>query len=141
MDLLVVDWDYFFPTPTAGGPLGDHPELYAWPVREDAVHVEAIWLKRLRAFEDAGVTLPRCQRYEGFWNRFTIAPDATVFYVDSNAWASQVFPSDLRWADMGEGPIARAGASSRPGLIMALKPVGPLTPVSLRGDVRATGRS
>jgi hypothetical protein len=100
MDLLVVDWDFFFPSPTAGGPLGDHPELFAWPVAEDAMHVEAIWLKRLRAFEAAGVQLPRCEGYEGFWDRFTIAAGAKVFYADSNAWASQVFPSNLG----GAGP-------------------------------------
>jgi hypothetical protein len=103
MNLLVIDWDYFFPTPMAGAPLGDHPELYAWPVVEDAVHVEAIWLRRVRAFIKAGVALPRCQGFSGFWSRFDIAPDATLFYADSNAWASQVFPSNAG----GEGPWER----------------------------------
>ncbi|MFD5000777.1 hypothetical protein [Streptomyces buecherae] len=100
MDLLVVDWDFFFPTPAAGGPLGDHPELFAWPVTEDPVHVEAIWLKRLRAFVAAGVKLPWCVGYEGFWGRFNISVGAKVFYADSNAWASQIFPSNLG----GSGP-------------------------------------
>lgn len=95
MHLLVVDWDFFFPTPTAGAPLGDHPELYAWPVAEDATHVEAMWLKRLRDFERADVDLPRCRGYKGFWDRFTIAPGAPVYYADSNAWAAQIFPSNL----------------------------------------------
>ncbi|QUI30716.1 hypothetical protein H9W91_07470 [Streptomyces alfalfae] len=96
----MVDWDFFFPTPTAGAPLGEHPELYAWPVTEDALHVEAIWLRRVRAFIKAGVALPLCQGFLGFWNRFTIAPNATLFYADSNAWACQVFPSNLG----GSGP-------------------------------------
>jgi len=98
--LLVVDWDFFFATPTAGAPLGSRPDLYAWPVAEDAVHVEAIWLKRARTFIKAGVPLPLCKGYEGFWDRFKIASDATLFYADSNAWAGQLFPSNVG----GEGP-------------------------------------
>ncbi|MFF0481070.1 hypothetical protein [Streptomyces sp. NPDC004435] len=100
MNFLVVDWDFFFPTPTAGGPVGDHASLYAWPVAEDATHVEAIWLRRIRAFRATGVPLPRVSGFEGFWDRFRIAPDATVFYADSNAWASQIFPTNLG----AEGP-------------------------------------
>ncbi|MFE6400404.1 hypothetical protein [Streptomyces alboflavus] len=100
MHLLVVDWDFFFPTPAAGAPLGDHPELYAWPVAEDADHVDVIWLQRLRDFQKAGVELPRCHGYQDFWSRFRIAPEAPVWYADSNAWASQVFPSNLG----GDGP-------------------------------------
>ncbi|WP_374982794.1 hypothetical protein [Streptomyces fradiae] len=35
LNLLDVDWDYFFPTPLAGAPRGEHDELYAWPAAED----------------------------------------------------------------------------------------------------------
>ncbi|MEU7050520.1 hypothetical protein [Streptomyces eurythermus] len=100
MHLLVVDWDFFFPTPTAGAPLGEHPELYAWPVAEDAVHVEAIWLRRARAFVKAGVAAPYCENFRGFWSRFSMTPDAPLFVADSNAWAGQLFPSNLG----GDGP-------------------------------------
>ncbi|MFI9206166.1 hypothetical protein [Streptomyces sp. NPDC053048] len=99
-NLLAVDWDYFFPTPTAGAPLGGHPELYAWPVAEDAIHVEAMWLRRVKDFVDRGLPLPRCSGFEGFWDRFNIAPGAMVVYADSNAWAGQLFPSTFG----GEGP-------------------------------------
>ncbi|QCX77279.1 hypothetical protein C9F11_18135 [Streptomyces sp. YIM 121038] len=102
MHLLCVDWDFFFPTPTAGAALSEHSRLYAWPIAEDVHHVEVIWLQRIRRFHEAGVQLPRCHGYEGFWNRFTIAPAAPVWYADSNAWAAQVFPSDIG----GEGSWA-----------------------------------
>ncbi|MEV5883058.1 hypothetical protein AB0L74_10125 [Streptomyces sp. NPDC052020] len=59
------------------------------------MHVEAIWLRRVRAFMKAGVPLPHCKGYFGFWDRFKISPDATLFYADSNAWAGQLFPSNL----------------------------------------------
>ncbi|WTO36999.1 hypothetical protein OG399_22710 [Streptomyces achromogenes] len=100
MHLLVVDWDYFFPTPTAGAPVGADAHLYAWPAAEDAVHVEMIWLRRVRAFLEAGVPLPYCEGFFGFWDRFGFSPDATLFYADSNAWAGQLFPSNLG----GTGP-------------------------------------
>ncbi|MFI1867453.1 hypothetical protein [Streptomyces jumonjinensis] len=95
MHLLCVDWDYFFPTPSAGAPLGEHADLYAWPVAEDAMHVEAIWLWRVERFVRSGAALPRCEGYETFWDRFRITPDATIVYSDSNSWAGQYFPSDL----------------------------------------------
>ncbi|MFG2113226.1 hypothetical protein ACGFRB_11420 [Streptomyces sp. NPDC048718] len=100
MHLLVVDWDFFFPTPTAGGPLDAHADLYAWPTAETHTYVEVIWLRRVRAFLAAGVPLPFCQGFDGFWDRFTLAPHAKVFYADSNAWAGQLFPSNLG----GTGP-------------------------------------
>ncbi|MFE2042676.1 hypothetical protein ACFXAZ_17450 [Streptomyces sp. NPDC059477] len=95
MHLLVADWDFFFPTPVAGAPLGEHPELYAWPASEDALHVEAIWLRRARAFRRAGVAVPYCRTFLGFWDRFTFASEACLFYADSNAWAGHLFPSNL----------------------------------------------
>ncbi|GGV43813.1 hypothetical protein GCM10010245_68720 [Streptomyces spectabilis] len=49
----------------------------------------------LSRFHEAGVELPRCHGYEDFWDRFTLAPAATVWYADSNAWAAHVFPSDI----------------------------------------------
>lgn len=102
LNLLVVDWDYFFPTPLAGAPRGEHDALYAWPAAEDPVFVEAVWLRRLRRFREAGVPLPRCRGYEAFWSRFTIERGAKVFYADSNAWAGQLFPSNIG----GSGPWA-----------------------------------
>ncbi|GAA2116640.1 hypothetical protein [Streptomyces synnematoformans] len=100
MDLLVVDWDYFFPTPTAGAPLGSHDELFAWPAAEDPMFVEAIWLNRVRPFIERGLPLPGCEGWKGFWDRFSFSPHAWLLYADSNAWAGQLFPSDVG----GEGP-------------------------------------
>jgi hypothetical protein len=100
MHFLVVDWDFFFPTPTAGAPVGSDAQLYAWPIAEDPTHVEAIWLRRVRAFQAARTPLPYCKGYFHFWDRFKIGPNAPLFYADSNAWAGQVFPSNIG----GEGP-------------------------------------
>ncbi|MFF5471912.1 hypothetical protein [Streptomyces achromogenes] len=85
---------------TAGAPLGPDPELYAWPVAEDPTHVEAIWLRRLRAFQVVGVPLPYCRGFLRFWGRFGFSAEAALFYADSNAWAGQIFPSNLG----GAGP-------------------------------------
>ncbi|QKW07572.1 hypothetical protein HUT18_15485 [Streptomyces sp. NA04227] len=96
MHLLVVDWDYFFPTPDAGGPPGDHPELYGWPVAgEDEFHTEVIWEKRATGFTEAAAELPGVQGTEGFWDRFTFTDRSVLVFADSNAWAGQLWPSIL----------------------------------------------
>lgn len=95
MHLLVVDWDFFFPTPASGGPRGPHDELYAWHVTEDEFHTETVWEARLRDFRAAGVELPQVEGWEDFWDRFTLTEKAMVVYADSNAWAAHLWPSNL----------------------------------------------
>lgn len=99
MHLLCVDWDFFFPSPAAGGPRSQYDHLYAWPVAEDSHHTEVVWEDRLRALDAAGLPLPRCTGYEGFWERFTFSPRAILIYADSNAWAAHLWPSDLASTD------------------------------------------
>ncbi|MER6196778.1 hypothetical protein ABT234_05275 [Streptomyces sp. NPDC001586] len=95
MHMLAVDWDFFFPTPDAGGPAGDHPELYGWPVAEDEHHTEVVWEARAKTFLAAGVELPQVQGWRGFWDRFTFTERAVLIYADSNAWAGQLWPSTV----------------------------------------------
>jgi hypothetical protein len=135
MHLLVVDWDYFFPTPTAGAPVAEDAHLYAWPVAEDAVHVEMIWLRRVRAFLKAGVSVPYCEGFLDFWDRFGFSSDGTLFYADSNAWAGQLFPSNLGgtgpWESVylfdAQGPNLRRELAARP-LLARIEGVRPLPP-------------
>ncbi|MFJ4701921.1 hypothetical protein ACIP5N_27550 [Streptomyces sp. NPDC088768] len=95
MHLLAVDWDYFFPTPDAGGPDYGHPELFGWPVAEDMHHTEVVWEERAARFRAAGVELPNVSGWHGFWDRFAFAEGAVLIYADSNAWAGQLWPSNI----------------------------------------------
>ncbi|MEU9457568.1 hypothetical protein ACUN29_18885 [Streptomyces sp. WC2508] len=95
MNLLVVDWDFFFPTPASGGPRGPHDELFNWLVADDEFHTETVWEARLRDFRSAGIDLPQVEGWQGFWDRFAFAPGASLAYADSNAWAAHLWPSDL----------------------------------------------
>ncbi|MHC0429258.1 hypothetical protein ACX6XY_03590 [Streptomyces sp. O3] len=95
MHLLAIDWDFFFPTPDAGAPKGNHPELYGWPVAEDEHHTEVVWLERAERFKAAGVPLPTVSGWQGFWDRFTFTERAPLIYADSNAWAGQLWPSNV----------------------------------------------
>ncbi|KUL44744.1 hypothetical protein ADL22_12430 [Streptomyces sp. NRRL F-4489] len=95
MHLLVVDWDFFFPNPDAGAPMGSHPELYGWPVAEDEHHTEVVWVERAKRFSEAGVPLPTASGWGGFWGRFWFTDGAPLIYADSNAWAGHLWPSDV----------------------------------------------
>ncbi|GAA2252779.1 hypothetical protein GCM10010232_46540 [Streptomyces amakusaensis] len=99
MHLLVVDWDYFFPTPAAGGPQGPHDDLFKWAVAEDEFHTETIWEARHRDFTAAGVELPQVTGWRGFWRRFRFSAGTVLVYADSNAWAGLLWPSDLGRAE------------------------------------------
>ncbi|MGP2440941.1 hypothetical protein [Streptomyces sp. JW3] len=94
-NLLVIDWDFFFPTPAAGGPRSVHDHLLTWPVVEDEFHTEPIWEARYRDFHKAGIELPRVQGWSGFWNRFVFSAGAHMLYGDSNVWAGLLWPSDI----------------------------------------------
>nr|WP_071676983.1 hypothetical protein [Thermus brockianus] len=85
MRLLVVDFDYFFPVPQDPG----HPEahLYAWGHFETPYYLQDVWEARAWAFLLRGLPLPQAQGWEGFWERFRFAPEAQLFYADSNALA------------------------------------------------------
>ncbi len=85
MRLLVVDFDYFFPVPQ--DPALPLASLYSWAHFETPYYLGEAWEERALAFLLRGLPLPQAQGWEGFWERFTFAPDAQLYYADSNALA------------------------------------------------------
>lgn len=83
MNLLVVDWDYFFPEAGPGNP---HWLLYDWGHNENSsLYYGFLWVVRAAGFDRAGVPRPVTSGEEvGFWSRFNIARTATLFYAESN---------------------------------------------------------
>lgn len=93
-NLLVVDWDYFFPE------LTQDPKvwmLYDWGHAEtSSIYFGPIWVIRAAAFDEAGVPRPRMNdEWTDFWGRFDIDPEATLYYTDSNVGA---FSPEVRHA-------------------------------------------
>lgn len=87
MKLLVVDFDFFFPTPE--GTAGANWQLFDWGHMESPYFIEGpIWISRAAAFSMAGVELPSLSReLKYFWDRVKFNPGAELFYADSNACA------------------------------------------------------
>ncbi|MCX9190083.1 hypothetical protein C3Y87_01375 [Carbonactinospora thermoautotrophica] len=84
MNLLVVDWDYFFPfeQDEAG------PALYDWGHFETPYHLEEVWRDRALDFLLCDRPLPGTTgRERRFWSRFRLTPGAVLYYADSNALA------------------------------------------------------
>jgi len=82
MNLLVIDWDYFFPSP------GDDP-LFDWGHSESSeIYHDVIWTARAAGLQSAGRALPMTTGQEHtFWQRFRISRSATVYIADSNVQA------------------------------------------------------
>ena len=84
-NLLVVDYDYFFPEPEWDDPQG---MLYDWGHKEAPFFIEGIWGGRAEGFLMNNLPLPDLTGEElTFWDRFTITPDAKLWYADSNSCA------------------------------------------------------
>jgi hypothetical protein len=85
-NLLVVDWDYFFPVKH---PNEDPDFLYDWSHSESLPFFrEAVWQIRAATFDRAGVPRPVMNKdWIDFWDRFDISDDATLYYGDSNVLA------------------------------------------------------
>ncbi|RTG92017.1 hypothetical protein [Thermus scotoductus] len=90
MRLLVVDFDYFFPVPQ--DPQDPLAFLYSWAHFETPYYLGEVWEERALAFLLRGLPLPQARGWEGFWERFAFAPEARLYYADSNALA---FHSDV----------------------------------------------
>jgi len=89
INLLVIDWDFFFPT-VEHPSQGEDWQLYDW------VHSEArspqllaeIWRNRASDFFRAGRDLPGLSgQQRNFWDRFTFTDDAVAYLADSNRYA------------------------------------------------------
>lgn len=92
--LLVVDFDYFFPTPTMAADSTDL-DLYHWDSRESPFHIGAAWYFRAAGFLARGRPLPRCNEdYARFWQRFDLSKAAEpIIAADSNGYAGCTWPS------------------------------------------------
>lgn len=83
--LLTVDWDFFFPTP--------HPDseeamwMYDWAQQESRLLIEYIWPTRAAGFLSNDMELPGVEGYDGWWDQFTIAEDATLYIGESHLFA------------------------------------------------------
>lgn len=105
LNLLVIDWDFFFPNPFEQGDTSD-PEilLYDWGHGEAPWFIEHSWDDRAFGFLRNGRPLPFCKGYEGFWDRFNLGDDSLLLVGDSNLHAGLVFPSTL---GIGDGELNR----------------------------------
>lgn len=93
MNLLVVDFDYFFhkiERPQDSRFPGEW-SLYDWGhSEEDHIFYETIWPTRAANFLMNGQPLPEVdrERMRAFWGRFKFAPHAQLLYADSNMYAA-----------------------------------------------------
>src|SRR5574340_1024527 len=86
MNLLSVDWDFFFPEPSPDD--GRNVELFDWGHKENSFFIDALWTFRAGAFLRAGLELPGLSgEQEDFWERFRFAPDAELFWAESHSAA------------------------------------------------------
>lgn len=84
INLLVVDFDSFFPTFGAGL----SPALYDWSHKEAPFFMIDIWEQRAANFFLAGDPLPELDGSQrDFWRRFNFARDARLYVADSNSRA------------------------------------------------------
>lgn len=88
-NLLVVDWDYFFPTPE-GDPDAtlEQAFMYDWGHSEKTIG-DWIWSVRAAGFDKAGWPRPGMNdEWKTFWDRFDFDEDAILYYANSNALAA-----------------------------------------------------
>lgn len=84
MNLLSVDWDFFFPYPEH-----DPHGYYDWGHQESPFFINDVWTIRAAAFLDRGQDLPVVdQSWKHFWHEFRFTAEATLTYGESHAWAA-----------------------------------------------------
>ncbi|MFI9202643.1 hypothetical protein [Streptomyces sp. NPDC053048] len=99
LNLLVVDWDFFFPNPSYGARIGEDVLLYDWTHAETQFHTgELIWGTRANGFLRNDLPLPKCRDYENFWSRFNFDEEgAPLLFGDSNLHAAFIRPATFGW--------------------------------------------
>lgn len=101
-NLLVVDWDYFFPNPLEGGfnLTGQDLYLYDWGHREAPFFIDMIWGSRATGFLANDLPLPEVtDDWKTFPERFKLTDDATIFYADSNMHSGLIGTPDGGYFD------------------------------------------
>lgn len=90
-NLLVVDWDYFFPIVERpqDSTYPDEWQFYDWGHSETPFHIDGpLWAIRADGFIANGKELPRTNGEElAFWDRFQFTNDATLWVAESNTSA------------------------------------------------------
>jgi len=94
-NLLVVDWDYFFPSPEGKpNPTTEEFFLYDWG-HSEAWHPAlgaALWVNRANVFDMNNLPRPVMNdEWREFWDRFDIDEDAVLYFADSNSQAYHHF--------------------------------------------------
>jgi len=86
INLLSIDWDYFFPEQSHNPALMG---LYDWGHRDSGkFFLEDVWVHRAMQFFAAGMELPTTSGEEtSFWSRFKFSPDAKLYFADSHVHA------------------------------------------------------
>lgn len=80
MNLLTVDFDYFFPMPAPDD--YDNWQLYDWGQKEASFFIGPIWTIRASGFLRAGMELPTVNdEWRTFSERFTFSDEFTTLYV------------------------------------------------------------
>lgn len=85
MNLLSVDWDYFFPNPNDTDPIGEEWPLYDWGSVESLPYITMLWEGRATAFVRNGLELPMAQGWEQFWNRFRFRRGTKLYVSESHS--------------------------------------------------------
>jgi hypothetical protein len=97
INMLVVDFDYFFPIDQA----------WEWSHFESPVMIEGpLWDIRASSF-DGGDLPPLTGEQDTFWSRFNHMFGSTLYYADSNMWAVAAALSAS--ASMAPTPLAKWG--------------------------------
>lgn len=99
-NLLVVDYDYFFPNPMESTKVAKEIDpalrgMFDWGHSESIFFLShALWSIRAATFLAYGHDLPQVVPPEdgwgSFWDRFTFADGATMTYADSNLHAGKI---------------------------------------------------
>lgn len=87
-NLLVVDWDFFFPDLDGSGKPGS--QFYDWGHKETEFFIHNVWGLRAATFLSNDMPLPQVNdEWKTFWDRFTFSPGAELFFAESNCYAVQ----------------------------------------------------
>lgn len=85
MNLLSIDWDYFFPEPEH-----DRMTLFDWGHQESRLFIEQLWEIRAAGFIHRQMPLPALSGQElGFWEQFQFSQSAKLWLSESHAFACE----------------------------------------------------
>lgn len=85
MNLLSIDFDFFFPEPNSGQEI----QLYDWGHKETPMFINDLWEIRASGFLRHGLPLPMTTGEEvGFWDQFQFTKNAKLYVSESHAFAA-----------------------------------------------------